>query len=334
MRLWLAAAPSSARSRWPPTWPVRGHWSTRSPPPACRPSQVWCCARPRSSARLRGAGGVGHIGAADGGHLPRRPVLSDSGHLRLHLAGRRGPGRRWMPDRALHPRPRHPALLLRRRGRGRRRGRRTSPGHEGIEDLATVSLSFVSGAEAHLTSVWHNILSRGSTRRIELFCQDGMVWLDDEFRGPLHIQTSDGTEVRPCPSPAWVEDLPLESTTRSAWPCAPTSRPTGPSSTPWLADARPSRASTTRWWRTDWSMPPTGRPPPAGCPSHSGDGHGRRRASELPRRVRSAPPSARTRGSGTASRSPAWRRAARPWRRPGASPRWHPGRRRRWWPTR
>jgi predicted dehydrogenase len=82
-------------------------------------------------------------------------------------------------------------------------------GHEGIEDLATVSLSFDSGAEAHLTSVWHNILSRGSTRRLELFCQDGMVWLDDEFRGPLHIETTDGTETRPCPSPAWVEDLPL-----------------------------------------------------------------------------------------------------------------------------
>ena len=82
-------------------------------------------------------------------------------------------------------------------------------GHEGIEDLATVSLSFASGLEAHLTSVWHNILSRGSTRRVELFCQEGMVWLDDEFRGPLHVQTSDGTEVRPCPSPSWVDALPL-----------------------------------------------------------------------------------------------------------------------------
>jgi predicted dehydrogenase len=82
-------------------------------------------------------------------------------------------------------------------------------GHDGIEDLATVSISFRSGVEAHVTSVWHNILSRGSTRRMELFCEDGMAWLDDEFRGPLHIETSDGTEVRPCPLPAWVEDLPL-----------------------------------------------------------------------------------------------------------------------------
>jgi myo-inositol 2-dehydrogenase/D-chiro-inositol 1-dehydrogenase len=82
-------------------------------------------------------------------------------------------------------------------------------GYEGIEDLAAVTMSFASGLEAQLTSVWHNILSRGSTRRIEVFFRDAMVWLDDEFRGPLHIQTADGTEVRPCPSPAWVDTLPL-----------------------------------------------------------------------------------------------------------------------------
>jgi myo-inositol 2-dehydrogenase / D-chiro-inositol 1-dehydrogenase len=82
-------------------------------------------------------------------------------------------------------------------------------GHQGVEDLASVSLAFASGLEAHLTSVWHDIMSRGSTRRIELFFREGMVWLDDEFRGPLHIQTSDGTEVRACPSPRWVDDLPL-----------------------------------------------------------------------------------------------------------------------------
>lgn len=82
-------------------------------------------------------------------------------------------------------------------------------GHEGIEDVASVSLTFSSGLEADLTSVWHDIMSRGSTRRMEVFCREGMVWLDDEFRGPLHIETSDGTEVRACPSPAWVDDLPL-----------------------------------------------------------------------------------------------------------------------------
>ena len=82
-------------------------------------------------------------------------------------------------------------------------------GHRGVEDLAGVSLHFDSGLLAQLTSVWHDIMSRGSTRRVEVFCREGMVWLDDEFRGPLHIQTSDDTEVRPCPSPEWVDNLPL-----------------------------------------------------------------------------------------------------------------------------
>jgi predicted dehydrogenase len=82
-------------------------------------------------------------------------------------------------------------------------------GHPGVEDLASVSLSFASGLEAQLTSVWHDILSRGSTRRIEVFCREGMVWLDDEFRGPLHIETSASSEVRLCASPEWVDALPL-----------------------------------------------------------------------------------------------------------------------------
>jgi predicted dehydrogenase len=82
-------------------------------------------------------------------------------------------------------------------------------GFEGIEDLASVSMSFECGLQAQLTSVWHNILSRGSTRRIEVFFREGMVWLDDEFRGPLHVQTADSIEVQPCPSPEWVDELPL-----------------------------------------------------------------------------------------------------------------------------
>jgi predicted dehydrogenase len=78
-----------------------------------------------------------------------------------------------------------------------------------VEDLATVSLSFASGAEAQLSSVWHDIMTRGSTRRVEVFCREGMAWLEDDFRGPLHVQTSQGTEVRACPSPEWVDALPL-----------------------------------------------------------------------------------------------------------------------------
>jgi predicted dehydrogenase len=82
-------------------------------------------------------------------------------------------------------------------------------GHPGIEDRATATLSFTSGIEAHLTSLWHNILSRGSSRRIELFCEDGMVSLSNEFIGPLRIQTSQGTEDRQCPPPPWLDELPF-----------------------------------------------------------------------------------------------------------------------------
>jgi len=82
-------------------------------------------------------------------------------------------------------------------------------GHPGVEDLAVVTLDFAGGAHAQLASVWHNILSRGSTRRVEVFCRDGLVWLDNDFLGPLHVETSDGASVRPCPPPDWVRDLPL-----------------------------------------------------------------------------------------------------------------------------
>ena len=82
-------------------------------------------------------------------------------------------------------------------------------GHDGIEDVATVSLAFESGATAELVSVWHDILSRTSTRRVELFCERGLAWLDNDFQGPLHVQTTGGLEVRACPSPDWVEALSL-----------------------------------------------------------------------------------------------------------------------------
>jgi myo-inositol 2-dehydrogenase / D-chiro-inositol 1-dehydrogenase len=84
-------------------------------------------------------------------------------------------------------------------------------GHKGIEDMASVSMDFESGMTAHLTSIWHNILSRGSNRSIEIFFEDAMVWLGNEFQGPLKVQTSEGTERVLCPSPQWVDDLPLSN---------------------------------------------------------------------------------------------------------------------------
>jgi UDP-N-acetyl-2-amino-2-deoxyglucuronate dehydrogenase len=77
-------------------------------------------------------------------------------------------------------------------------------GHPGVDDTATVTLAFPDGAVATLTSVWHQILSRGSTRRLEVFCEDALLWTDDDCLGPLHVQTSAGEEVVAAALPDWM----------------------------------------------------------------------------------------------------------------------------------
>ncbi len=66
---------------------------------------------------------------------------------------------------------------------------RNFAGHDGIEDLAIAHLEFESGASADLTSIWHNVLGRPSTRRLEVFMENGVFTLDDDFLGPIDLQT-------------------------------------------------------------------------------------------------------------------------------------------------
>lgn len=80
---------------------------------------------------------------------------------------------------------------------------RNFAGYEKVEDLATVHLEFESGAEANLISIWHNVLGRPSTRRLELFFENGVFSVDHDFFGPIHYQmganagqTLDEDEVR------------------------------------------------------------------------------------------------------------------------------------------
>ena len=77
-------------------------------------------------------------------------------------------------------------------------------GHPGIEDVATLRCSFGSGALASLTSVWHQVLSRPSTRRLELFCEDAMLWTEDDYLGPVHVETSAGHEQLVADPPGWI----------------------------------------------------------------------------------------------------------------------------------
>lgn len=90
-------------------------------------------------------------------------------------------------------------------------------GHEGVEDLAVATFVYpATGLVANLVSVWHQVLTRGSTRRFEVFCEEGHLWTDDDTCGPLRIETSSGVEERACELPPWVDELPVPDDRRSA----------------------------------------------------------------------------------------------------------------------
>ena len=58
-------------------------------------------------------------------------------------------------------------------------------GLDGIDDQASVLLEATSGAQATLTSVWHDVLSRPSQRRVEVFCQRAVFALEGDWSGPV-----------------------------------------------------------------------------------------------------------------------------------------------------
>lgn len=80
-------------------------------------------------------------------------------------------------------------------------------GHRGIDDVASVTLAYDDGSVATLTSVWHQVLSRESSRRLEIFCEDALLWTDDDYLGPLRVETSEGTELIGSEPPDWADRL-------------------------------------------------------------------------------------------------------------------------------
>jgi predicted dehydrogenase len=83
-------------------------------------------------------------------------------------------------------------------------------GYPGIEDTAVATLVYGDGSVAQLTSVWHQVLSRESSRRLEVFCEKAMLWTDDDNLGPLHVETDDGEQIVELDAPPWSArfDLP------------------------------------------------------------------------------------------------------------------------------
>jgi len=66
-------------------------------------------------------------------------------------------------------------------------------GLDGIEDVATASISFVGGATGVLNSVWHDNLARPSLRRVEVFCERRHIVIEgDDWFGPVSWTDQDG----------------------------------------------------------------------------------------------------------------------------------------------
>ncbi|MGZ8751759.1 MAG: Gfo/Idh/MocA family protein [Acidimicrobiia bacterium] len=67
--------------------------------------------------------------------------------------------------------------------------------HPGIEDAVNAGFAYGDGTVATLVSVWHQVMTRPSTRRLEVLLEEAFCWTEDDYLGPLHIETSAGTEV-------------------------------------------------------------------------------------------------------------------------------------------
>ncbi len=70
-----------------------------------------------------------------------------------------------------------------------------------------MSFDYADGGSAQLTSIWHQVLSRESSRRLEIFCEGAFMWTEDDYLGPLHLQTSDGVEHFEGELPEWADRL-------------------------------------------------------------------------------------------------------------------------------
>jgi predicted dehydrogenase len=62
---------------------------------------------------------------------------------------------------------------------------------EGVEDLSGAIIEFEDGAVVSHTSVWHNLLHRGSSRRMHVVCENAQYsWEDDDYAGAIRCETN------------------------------------------------------------------------------------------------------------------------------------------------
>lgn len=62
---------------------------------------------------------------------------------------------------------------------------------QGVEDLSSAIIEFEDGTVVNHTSIWHNILHRGSSRRMNVVCENAQYsWEDDDYAGAIRCETN------------------------------------------------------------------------------------------------------------------------------------------------
>jgi predicted dehydrogenase len=72
---------------------------------------------------------------------------------------------------------------------------RNISGHRGVEDVATVTFDHAAGHSTQLSSVWHDMDSRPSTRRLEIFFERGYIATEHDYFGSVLYQGRHGELV-------------------------------------------------------------------------------------------------------------------------------------------
>ncbi len=68
-------------------------------------------------------------------------------------------------------------------------------GRQGIEDYARVTMVFESGMEGVLSSIWHDMVTRVSNRRLEIIFDRLYIATDHDVIGPVEYTEGDGELV-------------------------------------------------------------------------------------------------------------------------------------------
>lgn len=64
----------------------------------------------------------------------------------------------------------------------------------GIEDVMVAGFGLAGGGIGSLLSIWHDNLARPSQRRVEVFCEQRYVSLENDWHGPVRWQDASGGE--------------------------------------------------------------------------------------------------------------------------------------------